>query len=131
MLYFGPVSSALFDFATFGQLLLGLGAREQVFHTGWFIESPFTQVLVVLMIRTRARPFWQSRPRFRACCVGPAEVPADLEQTRARHDADRMRRDSAALHATISLSASKATTRPSTRRADPARVGRPGRDVPS
>jgi Mg2+-importing ATPase len=61
MLVFGPISS-LFDFATFGALLLVLGANEQAFQTGWFIESLFTQVLVVLVIRTRVSPFWRSRP---------------------------------------------------------------------
>ena len=61
MLVFGPISS-LFDFATFGVLLLALGANEREFQTGWFIESLFTQVLVVLVIRTRISPFWGSRP---------------------------------------------------------------------
>ena len=61
MLIFGPISS-LFDFATFGLLLLLLGANERAFHTGWFIESLFTQILVVLVIRTRRSPFWLSRP---------------------------------------------------------------------
>lgn len=44
------------DVLTFGLLLLALGANEQQFHTGWFIESLFTQVLVVLVIRTVAIP---------------------------------------------------------------------------
>ncbi len=61
MLIFGPMSS-LFDFATFGLLLLALGVNEKAFHTGWFVESLFTQVLVVLVIRTRLSPFWRSRP---------------------------------------------------------------------
>jgi Mg2+-importing ATPase len=61
MLIFGPISS-LFDFLTFGALMLVLGVNEQVFQTGWFVESLFTQVLVVLVIRTRISPFWQSRP---------------------------------------------------------------------
>jgi Mg2+-importing ATPase len=61
MLVFGPVSS-VFDFLTFGLLLLAVGANEQQFQTGWFIESLFTQVLVVLVIRTRLSPFWLSRP---------------------------------------------------------------------
>jgi len=61
MLVFGPLSS-VFDFLTFGALLLVLGADERVFHTGWFVESLFTQVLVVLVIRTRISPFWHSRP---------------------------------------------------------------------
>jgi Mg2+-importing ATPase len=61
MLIFGPISS-LFDFVTFGLLLLALGVNEKAFHTGWFVESLFTQVLVVLVIRTRLSPFWHSRP---------------------------------------------------------------------
>jgi len=61
MLVFGPISS-VFDFLTFGALLLLLGAKEAEFQTGWFIESLFTQVLVVLVIRTRLSPFWRSRP---------------------------------------------------------------------
>ena len=61
MLIFGPVSS-VFDFITFGLLLLVLGLNEESFHTGWFVESLFSQILVVLAIRTRASPFWRSRP---------------------------------------------------------------------
>ena len=61
MLIFGPISS-LFDFATFGLLLLVAGSNQQAFQTGWFVESLFTQVLVVLVIRTRLSPFWLSRP---------------------------------------------------------------------
>ncbi len=61
MLIFGPISS-VFDYVTFGLLLLVLGENERAFHTGWFIESLFTQILVVLVIRTRLSPFWRSRP---------------------------------------------------------------------
>ena len=62
MVVFGPVSS-IFDYATFGLLLLMLGTNnEKSFHTGWFVESLFTQILVVLAIRTRLSPFWRSRP---------------------------------------------------------------------
>jgi P-type Mg2+ transporter len=61
MLIFGPISS-VFDFLTFGLLLLVLGLNERAFQTGWFIESLFTQVLVILVIRTRRSPFWLSRP---------------------------------------------------------------------
>ena len=61
MVVFGPISS-LFDVLTFGLLLLILGSNERAFHTGWFIESLFSQVLVVLVIRTRRSPFWRSRP---------------------------------------------------------------------
>ena len=62
MVVFGPISS-IFDYATFGLLILMLGTKnEDSFHTGWFVESLFTQILVVLAIRTRMSPFWRSRP---------------------------------------------------------------------
>ncbi|MGA3030773.1 MAG: HAD-IC family P-type ATPase [Candidatus Limnocylindrales bacterium] len=61
MVVFGPISS-IFDYVTFGLLLLMLGSNENSFHTGWFVESLFTQILVVLAIRTRRSPFWRSRP---------------------------------------------------------------------
>ena len=34
---------------------------EQLFHTGWFVESILTQTLIVHVIRTRRIPFLQSR----------------------------------------------------------------------
>jgi len=61
MLLFGPISS-VFDLATFAFLLLVLHAKETEFHTGWFVESLATQVLVIFVIRTRRSPFWRSRP---------------------------------------------------------------------
>ncbi|HTS14619.1 MAG TPA: magnesium-translocating P-type ATPase [Candidatus Sulfotelmatobacter sp.] len=61
MLLFGPISS-VFDYLTFGLLLLGLGSTETAFHTGWFIESLATQILVIFVIRTGRVPFWRSRP---------------------------------------------------------------------
>ena len=60
MLVLGPVSS-LFDFLTFGLLLLVFRADEALFQTGWFIESLATQVLVIFVLRTRRNPF-RSRP---------------------------------------------------------------------
>src|SRR5689334_690169 len=62
MLVFGPLSS-VFDFLTFYVLLRVFEAGEALFHTGWFIESLATQVLVVFAIRTR-RPLLRSRPHF-------------------------------------------------------------------
>jgi Mg2+-importing ATPase len=56
----GPISS-LFDFATFYILLAVLHADEVLFHTGWFVESLATQVLVIFVIRTRLNPL-RSRP---------------------------------------------------------------------
>jgi len=61
MVVFGPISS-VFDFLTFGLLLVVLHADEPTFHAGWFIESLTTQVLVIFAIRTRRTPFWRSRP---------------------------------------------------------------------
>ena len=60
MLTLGPVSS-LFDFATFGVLLLVFHAGAAEFRTAWFLESLATQVLVIFVIRTRRRP-WASLP---------------------------------------------------------------------
>lgn len=60
MLILGPVSS-LYDFITFGILLLAFHAGERLFHTGWFVESLLTQALVILVIRTRGNPL-ESKP---------------------------------------------------------------------
>jgi Mg2+-importing ATPase len=60
MLVMGPISS-VYDFLTFGVLLWGFHAGEQLFHTGWFVESLATQTLVVFVIRTAGNPF-RSRP---------------------------------------------------------------------
>ncbi|MDO8567841.1 MAG: magnesium-translocating P-type ATPase [Dehalococcoidales bacterium] len=61
MLYFGPISS-LFDFLTFAVLIYAFRAPEPLFQTAWFIESLFTQTLVIFAIRTRKIPFYLSRP---------------------------------------------------------------------
>jgi Mg2+-importing ATPase len=60
MITFGLVSS-VFDFITFGVLLLILKANEMQFHTGWFMESVISASFIVLVIRTR-RPFYKSKP---------------------------------------------------------------------
>lgn len=60
MLVVGPVSSA-FDLATFAGLLGLFHASAAAFQTGWFVESLFTQTLVLLVIRTAGNPF-RSRP---------------------------------------------------------------------
>lgn len=59
MLIFGLISS-IFDYATFGVLLL-LNASVEEFRTGWFIESVLSATLIVLVIRT-FRPFFTSWP---------------------------------------------------------------------
>ena len=60
MLVFGTLSS-VFDYATFGVLLLVLHAKEKEFRTGWFVESVVSAALIVLVVRTR-RPVIHSRP---------------------------------------------------------------------
>jgi Mg2+-importing ATPase len=60
MLYIGPISS-IFDFLTFWALLNVFHASEALFHTGWFVESLATQVLVLFIIRTGGNPL-RSRP---------------------------------------------------------------------
>lgn len=60
MLVIGPISS-IFDFLTFYVMLHVFQAGEALFHTGWFIESLATQVLVIFIIRTRKNPL-KSRP---------------------------------------------------------------------
>jgi Mg2+-importing ATPase len=60
MLAVGPVSS-IFDFLTFFVMLGIFHAGEKLFHTGWFVESLATQVLVIFVIRTHKNPF-RSRP---------------------------------------------------------------------
>jgi Mg2+-importing ATPase len=59
MVYFGLLSS-VFDYATFGILLLLLQADPVLFRTGWFVESVLSASLIVLVVRTR-RPFYRSR----------------------------------------------------------------------
>ena len=60
MLTFGLVSS-VFDYVTFGVLLLILHATPEQFRTGWFVESVISAAVIVLVVRTR-RSFIKSRP---------------------------------------------------------------------
>ncbi len=60
MIVFGLISS-VFDYITFGTLLLILRAGEDQFRTGWFIESLFTELFILLVVRTR-RPLFKSKP---------------------------------------------------------------------
>jgi Mg2+-importing ATPase len=60
MIVIGLVSS-IFDFLTFYVMRQVFHAGEHLFHTGWFVESLATQVLVIFVIRTRGNPF-RSRP---------------------------------------------------------------------
>ena len=61
MLILGPISS-IFDFLTFFIMLLVFNATEPMFQTAWFLESLFTQTLIILVIRTRRTPFYKSKP---------------------------------------------------------------------
>ena len=60
MITFGLVSS-VFDYITFGLLLLVLHANEGQFRTGWFLESVISASMIVLVIRSR-KPFFRSKP---------------------------------------------------------------------
>lgn len=74
MMWIGPMSS-IFDYATFFLMLYFFNCilfkapgtspemktyYEQLFHTGWFVESILTQTLIVHIIRTKRIPFFQS-----------------------------------------------------------------------
>jgi len=60
MLVFGLLSS-VFDYLTFGVLLLILHASVEEFRTGWFMESVISASMIVLVVRTRG-PFLKSKP---------------------------------------------------------------------
>jgi len=60
MITFGLLSS-IFDYMTFGALMLILHATREQFRTGWFLESVVSAGLIVLVVRTR-KPFFRSRP---------------------------------------------------------------------
>ena len=60
MITFGLVSS-VFDYLTFGALLLVLHATQIQFRTAWFLESVISASIIVLVIRSR-NPFFKSRP---------------------------------------------------------------------
>lgn len=58
----GPISS-IFDYLTFFMMLYVFNCwnNPALFHTGWFVESLFTQTLIIHIIRTNKIPFIQSR----------------------------------------------------------------------
>jgi Mg2+-importing ATPase len=64
--FIGPVSS-IFDYLTFFIMLYifhtwkNAAGDAALFHTGWFVESLFTQTLIIHVIRTNKIPFVQSR----------------------------------------------------------------------
>jgi Mg2+-importing ATPase len=59
MMTFGIVSS-LFDFMTFGLLLL-LDASTEQFRTAWFLESVASAALIVFVVRS-SKTFFKTRP---------------------------------------------------------------------
>lgn len=78
MVVFGPISS-IFDIATYALMYHVVGPHVigapyhsldeplksrfvSLFQTGWFVESLWTQTMVVNMLRTEKIPFIQSRP---------------------------------------------------------------------
>jgi Mg2+-importing ATPase len=62
ILFIGPISS-IFDYLTFFIMLYVFNCwnNPALFHTGWFVESLFTQTLIIHVIRTNKIPFLQSR----------------------------------------------------------------------
>ena len=60
MLTFGLISS-MFDYITFGVLILVFNGTVGQFRTGWFIESVVSASLIVLVIRSR-KPLTKSVP---------------------------------------------------------------------
>ena len=60
MVVFG-IQSTLFDFLTFGVLLLILNSSVDQFRTGWFTISIITEIGIMLIVRTR-RIFYKSKP---------------------------------------------------------------------
>ena len=60
MVVFGLISS-VFDYITFAVLLFVFKTAENEFQTGWFIESLFTELFILLVVRTN-RPLIKSKP---------------------------------------------------------------------
>lgn len=62
ILHIGPISS-IFDYLTFFIMLYVFKAwnNPKLFQSGWFIESLFTQTLIIHVIRTNKLPFIKSR----------------------------------------------------------------------
>jgi P-type Mg2+ transporter len=62
IIFIGPISS-IFDYLTFFIMIYAFKSwtNADLFHTGWFVESLFTQTLIIHVIRTNKIPFLQSR----------------------------------------------------------------------
>lgn len=63
ILVIGPISS-IFDFMTYGIMwfVFSGASNPAMFRTGWFVESLFTQTMIIYIIRTNKIPFIQSWP---------------------------------------------------------------------
>ena len=81
MLVIGPVSS-LFDFLIFYIMLALFHADATLFHTGWFIESIASQVLVIFIVRTRKNPLRsRAHPWLVGCSLSVVAFAAALPFT--------------------------------------------------
>ncbi len=81
MLFIGPTSS-VFDIATFAIMWYifkaNAPAHQALFQSGWFIESLFTQTLIVHMIRTSKIPFLQSRATWPVLALTAAIIACGI-----------------------------------------------------
>jgi Mg2+-importing ATPase len=89
MIWIGPTSS-VFDITTYLLMFFVIcpavlggaygapgvdgAAFEALFRTGWFVESLWSQTLVIHMIRTPKIPFLQSRASFPVLCFTSAGI---------------------------------------------------------
>ncbi len=60
MIIFG-IHSSFFDFITFYALFKLHEGHEALFQTGWFLESVFTELLILFVVRTH-KMLWRSMP---------------------------------------------------------------------
>jgi Mg2+-importing ATPase len=77
ILVLGPISS-IFDYLTFFLMLYVFKCwnNPALFRTGWFVESLFTQTLIIHVIRTNKIPFIQSRASWPLTITSLAIVAA-------------------------------------------------------
>ncbi len=76
MVVFG-LNSSIFDYLTFAVQLFVIHAAPAQFQTAWFLESMFTELAIILVVRTR-RPFYRSRPGRWLTLVSLASAVAAL-----------------------------------------------------
>ena len=60
MVVFG-LQSSFFDFITFGVLYSYFHAKPEIFRTAWFMESLLSEILILIVLRTRYL-FFKSKP---------------------------------------------------------------------